>query len=165
MRGTAVTEHRARAIEAVLADAKRCAREYYELAGRPLGVNGEVAEYEVHRLLGAKLTPPREPGADAVLTRGGRRDRVQIKGRCFVGRLNPGARIGSIRGRKGYDAVLMVLLDARLETTEIWYAPRAAVLRALDAPGSRARNERRALSIAKFRQIGRKVWPAAKSKK
>jgi len=157
-----MAKSRARTVEDVLADAKRCAREYYELTGRPLGVTGEVAEYEVHRLLDAKLTPPREPGVDAVLSLGGRRRRVQIKGRCVVGPSNPGAQIGSVRGRSGYDAVVLVLLDAHFETTEIWYASRAIVLRTLDAPGSRARNERRALSIAKFKQIGRKVWPAGK---
>lgn len=153
---------RRRTLEAVLADAKRCAREYYALTGRPLGVTGEVAEYEVHRLLGATLTPPREPGADAELRIGRRRSRVQIKGRCVAGRVNPGARIGSIRGRTGYDAILLVLLEGNFETTEIWRASRASVLKALDEPGSRARNERRALSIAKFKQIGRRVWPIRK---
>ncbi len=159
-----MTGSRARTIEDVLADAKRCAREYYRLTGRPLGVTGEVAEYEVHRLLGAKLTPPREPGADAVLKHGGRNLRVQIKGRCDLGSLHRGAPIGSVRGRSGYDAVVLVLLDAHFDTTEIWYASRTMVLKALDEPGSRARNERRALSIAKFKQIGRRLWPTGKTR-
>ena len=30
----------------VLKQAKRVAREYYQLTGRPLGVTGEVAEFE-----------------------------------------------------------------------------------------------------------------------
>jgi hypothetical protein len=35
----------------LLAEAKRLAKEYRALTGRPLGVTGEVAEYEVARLL------------------------------------------------------------------------------------------------------------------
>lgn len=155
---------RVRTVEDVLADAKRCARDYYELTGRPLGVTGEVAEYEAHRLLGAKLLPPREPGADALLKLAGRSLRVQIKARCVIGSMRPGAPIGSVRGRNGYDAVVLVLLDRHFETTEIWCATRAMVLKALDVPGSRARNERRTLSISKFKQIGRRIWPSGKTR-
>ena len=37
------------------ASAKQLARRYHELTGKPLGVTGEVAEYEAHRLLGVEL--------------------------------------------------------------------------------------------------------------
>lgn len=37
-------------------------------------------------------------------------------------------------------------------------APRAEVLKALSEPGSRARNERGALSITKFKTIGKLRW-------
>ena len=30
---------------------------------------------------------------------------------------------------------------------------------ALTAPGSKARNERGALAVSKFKQIGRQIWP------
>ena len=53
----------------------------------------------------------------------------------------------------------MVLMDQELETQEIWKAGRDAVLAALATPGSKARNERGALSVSKFRQIGSRVWP------
>ena len=53
----------------------------------------------------------------------------------------------------------MVLLDATFSATEIWEADRAAVLTALAEPGSKARNERGSLGVAKFKSIGRLRWP------
>ena len=42
---------------ALLAEAKRLAREYYGLTGKPLGVTDEVAEYDAARLLASSLPP------------------------------------------------------------------------------------------------------------
>ena len=55
----------------ILRDAKALAREYYQLTGKPLGVTGEVAEYEAARLLGVELGPARQAGYDAVEQRNG----------------------------------------------------------------------------------------------
>jgi hypothetical protein len=141
----------------ILAAAKTLAREYRALTGRPLGVTGEVAEGEAARLLGLTLTPARTAGYDAIRESDGRR--YQVKGRCLPPRAKPGQRIGSIDVNSEFDAVLLVLLDERLETLGIWEADRAAVVAALTAPGSRARNVRGALGVAQFKRIARRVWP------
>jgi hypothetical protein len=52
----------------------------------------------------------------------------------------------------------MVLLDENFDATEIHEAPRAAVIAAITAPGSKARNERGALSVSKFKTIGKLRW-------
>jgi hypothetical protein len=142
----------------VLAEAKRLAREYYVLTNKPLGVTGEVAEYEAARLLGVKLTPARQAGYDAIESRAGRSKRLQIKGRCLQDDCKPGQRLGQIRRGKDWDAVLMVLLDKNFNATEIYEAPRAAVERELDRPGSKARNLRGAMAVSKFRKIGTLRW-------
>lgn len=49
------------------------------------------------------------------------------------------------------------------EVTEMWEANRFEIAAALSAPGSKARNERGALSIQKFKQIGLQVWPTQKN--
>ena len=141
----------------ILADAKKLAQEYRVLTGKPLGVTGEVAEYEAARLLAIELTPARHAGYDAVRKSDGRR--FQIKGRCLLPGCKPGQRLGSIDVGKEFDAVLMVLLDENFEATEIHEADRNAVITALTAPGSKARNERGALAVSKFKGIGRRVWP------
>jgi len=140
----------------ILAQTKKLAREYRTLTGKPLGIAGEVAEYEAARLLGLTLTPPRTAGYDAVRDGDGRR--FQIKGRCLLPGCKPGQRLGRIDTKKDFDAVLLVLMDDGFDAREIWEADRAPIIAALVAPGSRARNERGALGVAKFKQIARLVW-------
>ncbi len=53
-------------ILAILSKAKKLAREYRALTGRPLGITGEVAEYEAARIMRLKLTPARTAGYDAI---------------------------------------------------------------------------------------------------
>jgi hypothetical protein len=145
----------------ILRQVKGLAHQYRALTGKPLGVTGEVAEYEAARLLGLELTAARHEGYDAVERTNGVTRRLQIKGRCLQPRSKPGQRLGRIDARKEWDAVLMVLLDANLEAVAIYEADRGAVLEALSAPGSRARNERGALGINKLKAIGRLRWPLA----
>ena len=142
----------------ILRDAKALAREYYQLTGKPLGVTGEVAEYEAARLLGVELGPARQAGYDAVEQRNGATRHLQIKGRCLLPNCKPGQRLGSIDITKDWDAVLMVLLDERFDATAIYEAERDAVIAALSKPGSKARNERGALSVSKFKSIGIIRW-------
>src|SRR3954468_24268703 len=95
----------------ILRAAKTLAQEYRKLTGKPLGITGEVAEYEAARLLGVELTPARQAGYDATEVRNGVVRRLQIKGRCLLPSCKPGQRIGSIDIEKQWDAALLVLLD------------------------------------------------------
>ena len=146
-------------IRNILARAKQAAVDYYRLTGKPLGITGEVGEYEAARLLGLTLNPARVPGHDATDNAG---RRFQIKSRAVPdpGRANS-ERLGTIKPDQEWDAVLMVLMNQGLETQAIWKAERKAVVKALTAPGSKARNQRGALSVSKFKQIGTQVWPQA----
>ena len=119
----------------ILSRAKLLARKYYKLTGKPLGVTGEIAEYEAAKILKVKLTQARQAGYDAFEFVGKRRRKLQIKGRCIQNNSKPGQRLGSIQTNKNWDAVLMVLLDEKFDATEIWEAKRSAVLAALAEPG------------------------------
>jgi hypothetical protein len=143
----------------ILAEAKKLAKRYRALTGKPLGITGEVAEYEAARILDIELTPARQAGYDAIEIRDGRSFRLQIKGRCVLEGSKPGQRMGSIDVHKEFDAVLLVLLDGDFEATAIYEAPREAVIAALTTPGARSRNERGALGISKFKSIGAVRWP------
>ena len=158
--GSSPLEERESRILAILSEAKKLAQEYRVLTGKPLGITGEVAEYEAARLLKVELGPARQTGYDAVERVGGKIRRLQIKGRCILPGCKPGQRLGKIDVRKQFDAVLMVLLDENFDATHIYEAERADVLQALAAPGSRARNERGALGVNKFKAIGRLRWSA-----
>ena len=142
----------------ILREAKKLAQKYRALTGKPLGITGEVAEYEAARILGVELTPARQAGYDAIEKHNGSLRRLQIKGRCVLENCKPGQRLGSIDITKDWDSVLLVLLDEKFEAFEILEAPRAEVVAALAAPGSKARNERGALSMSKFKSIGSVRW-------
>ncbi len=146
----------------IIQEAKRLARSYYSLTGRPLGVIGEIAEYEAARLLGLQLSEARQAGYDATYEQDGQVIRVQIKGRCILENSKPGQRIGSIKLNHEWNSIVLVLLDSDLEPTYMYMAHRPEVEEAIMAPGSRARNERGALSITKFKSISRLVWSSSK---
>jgi Family of unknown function (DUF6998) len=140
----------------ILQEAKKVAQRYRAATGKPLGITGEVAEYEAARILDIELTPARQAGYDATEKATGHR--LQIKGRCLLPGYKPGQRLGSIDRQKEWDAVLMVLMDENYDVLEIWEAPRAQVLAALNTPGSKARNERGSLPVTKFKSIGKLRW-------
>lgn len=152
---------RLEAIAEVLERARRAAIDYYRLTGRPLGIAGEIGEYHAAALLGLTLADARAPGFDAI-DGGGRR--YQVKSRSLselAHRRNQ--MLGSIKLEHPWDAVLFVLMDETLQPLEIWEASREAVTAALTAPGSKARNERGAMAVSKFRQIGERVWSKDRS--
>lgn len=142
----------------LMEQAKRLAKEYRERTGRPLGVTGEVAEFEAARLLGLRLAPVRHPGYDAVQMRDGVERRLQIKSRVILDDAKPGQRLSTISLKHPWDAALLVVLDADLEPTVIYEADRTAIEAALLAPGSRSRNERGQLPLSKFKRIARIAW-------
>lgn len=147
-------------LQEILAAAKDVAVRFKNLTGRPLGITGEIAEFSAAKLLGLKLAEARQAGYDAIDSSG---RKIQIKGRCLPEKPGPGQRLGSIRLDHEWDSVLLVLLDQSFEVIEMWEADRPAVQEAILAPGSKARNERGALAVSKFKQIGTKVWPTAKA--
>jgi len=149
----------------ILRKAKKLAQEYRALTSKPLGITGEVAEYEAARLLGVELTPARQAGYDAIEYIDGSTRHLQIKGRCLLPGCKPGQRLGSIDITKEWDAVLMVLLDGKFDALEIWEADRANILHALAEPGSIARNERGALAVSKFKSVAKLRWKRASSAK
>jgi hypothetical protein len=140
----------------IIKDAKAVARRYRNLTGRPLGVTGEVAEYEAARLLGLRLADVRSAGHDAVRDHDGRT--LQIKSRCILEGKKRSQQVPAINRKKEWDGVLLVLLDSDFEPTEIFEADRMPVIEALEKPGSKARNERGAMAVSKFKAIGRRVW-------
>lgn len=143
-------------VRSILNEAKVLAKKYHSLTGKPLGITSEVAEFSAADLLNLELGCARQPGFDAMCPR--KDKKIQIKGRCLPDKANPGARIGRINLKKDWDSVMLVLMDREFEVLSIYEALRPAVEEALLTPGSKARNERGALSVSKFRSISCLVW-------
>jgi len=139
----------------ILGQVKTLAREYYELTGKPLGVTGEVGEFEAARLLGIQLCGARQSGHDALRPSADGQCQISIKSVRFPPSREASWRIGTIDLEAAWDVVLMVLLDLDFEPREIWEADRAALTELL---GSRARTDP---DVKEFKKIGRCVWPKA----
>lgn len=149
-----------RGAPSILADVKRLAIEYYAVTGRPLGVVGELAEFEAADKLGLQLADARTAGYDATRCENGKEFQIQIKGRCSNGKSLYRGRVSKIALDKPFDSVVLVLMDRTYEAVEIWEAPRDLIEARLNAPGSKARNERGSLAIAQFKSVAKRVWPA-----
>jgi len=146
-------------VDKLIAEARRLAAEYRKATGKSLGgISSEIAEYDAARLLDLELCREKPGGYDAI-GRGKRAGkRIQIKGRAIFDERKPGQRIGQLKTEQVWDSVMLVLMDEQFEPYEIYEAERTDVLAALrEAEGSK-RRKRGAMSVAKFKAIGRLVW-------
>jgi hypothetical protein len=146
------------AVDKLIGETRRLAAEYRRTTGKTLPVTGEIAIHDAIRLL--ELKPATDPDAPYEAVRGGgsERQRVQIKGRVIFKDNDAGYRLGQLKLDKDWDSVALVLLDENYEPQEIFVASREDIEDSLaDAQGSR-RSRRGAMSIARFKIIGERVW-------
>lgn len=143
------------ALRGVIIDAKKLAKRYRELTGKPLGITGEVGEFAAAELMGLRLTGARQPGHDAIAPDG---HRVQIKARCILPGSKKSQHLGSIRLKHEWDTVMLMLMDGDFEPLEIYEAKKPDIEHELTRPGSKARNVRGSLAVSKFKSIASLVW-------
>jgi hypothetical protein len=154
--GSSMDSARLTEIGKILDTARKAAIRYYEMTGKPLGITGEVGEYEAAKRLGLELADARTPGYDAKDRKG---RRLQIKARRLLkGKKLGGQRLGSIDLKHKWEAVLLVLLDEYYSPTAMYLVNRRKIEHALSRTNSRAR-KRGALAISEFKQLGIKAWP------
>lgn len=146
------------AVDRLIGEARRLAAEYRRTTGKPLpGVSAEIAMHDAARLLNLELVAG-SGGFDAV-GRGARSGRrIQIKGRTIFDESKGGQRIGQIKTGEVWDSVVLVLMDEEYEPYEIYEAQREDLLQAVSEKAQTSRGKRGALSVAKFKVIGRLVW-------
>ena len=138
----------------ILRDAKVLAQQYRALTGKPLGITGEVAEYEAAHILGVELTA-RQAGYDATENTGSNfatsRDAV-----CFrlQARPAPAARSTSQKSGTAFSSCCWTKIS-----TPSKFRPNVETRSCRSGgSGSKARNERGALGVAKFKAIGKLRW-------
>lgn len=148
-------------VDKLMSEARRLAREYRVAMGKPLpGISAELAVHDAIRLLDLEAAPTGVGGYDAV-GRGNRASkRIQIKGRTIFDEAKGGQRVGQLKIEQNWDSVMLVLMDENYEPVEIYEAEREDVLQAVDKTSSN-RNKRGAVSVARFKIIGRLAWSSA----
>jgi hypothetical protein len=147
--------------EKLIAQARQLAADYRRTMGKPLpGISTEIAEFDAVRLLGlVPRTVGEEAGYDAVdPTRGGKR--IQIKARTIFDEDKGGQRVGQLKMGQEWDSVVLVLMDDNYEPYEIYEADRADLEEYAEQASSR-KARKGALSVARFKIIGRLLWDRA----
>ncbi len=146
------------AVDKLISEARRLAAEYRKATGQSLGVSAEIARHDVARLLGLELVPATAPGGYDALGKGRwEGKRIQIKGRAVFDESKSGQRIGQLKLGQDWDLVMLILMDENFEPFEIHEADRSELEAAVEQSSSK-RNKRGALSVARFKIIGRLVW-------
>ncbi|MDJ0387993.1 hypothetical protein QMO56_07685 [Roseomonas sp. E05] len=130
----------------ILAAVKPLAIAYHRCTGKPLGVAGEIAEYEAAGKLQLRLTDARNKGYDAQRGEEG----IQIKGRVLDDRDTNRRRVPKLDPETLCDTVL--LEPDTLEAREIWEVPFSDVKVALMKPGSKVR-AKGSLRVGEFRKL------------
>ncbi|MGR8919112.1 MAG: hypothetical protein ACU85V_05795 [Gammaproteobacteria bacterium] len=142
-------------VDKLMAEARRLAAEYRRATGRTLAISGEIATSDAINLLGLEPAPEGASGYDAVRTSVEPHERVQVKARVVFDDSRRGQRLGQLGLDRGWDVLVLVLMDEDYEPGEIYEAPRAVLEEALAAMKP---NRRGSLSVARFRNLGRLVW-------
>lgn len=148
-------------VDKLISEARRIAAEYRRATGKPLGISAEIARHDACRYL--KLDPQEDAvGYDALGMANEREGlRFQIKGRAIFDEKKGGQRLGQIKIEQEWDKILLVLMDEEFETTEIYEASRADILKDFDdaATNNRSKpNKRGAMSVARFKRLANLVW-------
>jgi len=144
--------------EKLISEARRLAAEYRKATGKPLGISGEIAEFDAADKLNLEICEERTGGYDAI----GKGDRegkkVQIKGRAVFDEKKSGQRIGQLKIEQEWDLVVLVIMDENYDAIKIYEADRDTIIEALEENKSSNRNKRGAMSLAKFKIIANLAW-------
>ncbi|MEN8260371.1 MAG: hypothetical protein ABFS02_07265 [Pseudomonadota bacterium] len=145
-------------VNKLIEQARKLAANYKKTTGKALpGISNEIAEHDAAQLLDLELSDERQDGYDAI-GRGSREGkRILIKARTIFDETKSGQRIGNIGKDKVWDSVVLVLMDENYKPYELYEAERADLVGYLEKCGE-SRKKRGALSVARFRIVGKLVW-------
>ena len=145
-------------VDKLISEARRIAAEYRRTTGKPLGISAEIACHDACTYLDLEADE-KAVGFDAVGISGKREGlRFQIKGRAIFDQHKGGQRLGQLKVDQDWDKIALVIMDENFETTEIYEASRKDILEDLDESGSKSRQKRGAMSVARFKRLAQLVW-------
>lgn len=142
-------------VDKLMAETRRLAVEFKKTTGQALPVSGELAVYDALRLLDLRRPDAALAGVDALGQGQWAGRRFQIKSRVLFDEGNAKPRVGQLNLEGLWDWVLLVLFDADYQPQAIYSMDRQQ-LEALFHDSTK--NRRGALTVARFRAVGEKVW-------
>jgi len=145
-------------VEKLMLEARKLAVNFRQATGKPLGISNEIAVHDVIRLMHLEaVSTASNGGYDAIGTGERAGKRIQIKGRSIASESKSSQRIGQIKQDKEWDSIMLILLNEAYEPLEIYEADRQPIMDVVNQTSHKRRN-RGALSVARFKKIGKLVW-------
>ena len=146
-------------VEKLMVEARKLAADYRKATGKPLGISSEIARFDAARLMKLELIEESSTvGYDAV-GKGAREGKlIQIKGRAILDDKKSGQRVGQMKIDQQWDSVMLVMMDDIYEPVEIYEADREDLMEEMEKKTTSKRSKRGAISVAKFKFLGRLVW-------
>ncbi|MGB5520612.1 MAG: hypothetical protein WBO73_19410 [Gammaproteobacteria bacterium] len=141
----------------LIEETRKLAAEFRRSTGTMLPVSGEIARHDVSRHLDLELNKDQAAGFDAIGRNARQGLRVQIKSRVVGDHVKPGHRLGQLNPDGHWDLVILSLMNEEFEPMEMYEATREEIIEAIQEINSN-RKKRGAISVAKFRIIGKLVW-------
>jgi len=144
-------------LDKLINETRRLAAEFKRSTGTMLPVSGEIARYDVSTLLRLTLNEENNAGYDAIGRNQREGQRVLIKSRVIGDNVKSGHRIGQLNANGNWDIIILSLMDNDFEPMEMYQLGREKVIDALSGSKDK-RCKRGAISVAKFKIIGERVW-------
>jgi len=146
-------------VDKLMVEARKLASEFRKTTGKPLGISSEIAKFDAARLMDLELVDQSKPGGYDAVGKGIRDGKlVQIKGRAILEEKKSGQRIGQLKVDQEWDCVMLVMMNEEYEPIEIYEAERAELLDDLEDTANSKRKKRGAMTVAKFKNLGKLVW-------
>lgn len=139
-------------------ETRRIASEYRQSTGNTLPVSAELAKYDAISLLGLKPVTEPERAVDAWMATPEGDRKVQVKGRVVFDPKKSGYRVGQLNLDANWDILLLVIMNDRYETSEIYKVSREKILGVLSAARDQGQKSRGAISVKKVQAISEVCW-------
>jgi len=144
------------AVDKLIAETRRIAKEYRLATGKTLPVTPEIAINDAISILKLQPNDEKSPGYDAIYENNGEYLKVQIKGRVIFNEKKQGHRIGQLKTEQVWDAIILVIMNADFMPEEIYMAKRDIILDELEE--KKKSNKKGAMTLAKFKVISELLW-------
>jgi len=144
------------AVDKLIAETRRIAKEYRLATGKTLPVTPEIAINDAISILELEPNDGKELGYDAIYEKNGSHLKVQIKGRAIFNDKKQGHRIGQLKTEQDWDAIILVIMNADFMPEEIYMAERDIILDELEE--KKKNNKKGAMTLAKFKLISELLW-------
>ncbi|NQD37705.1 hypothetical protein HPT27_11775 [Permianibacter sp. IMCC34836] len=146
-------------VDKLMAEARRLAADYHKATGLTLPLSNEIARHDAMRLLDLQAPAEAIAGVDAIGTGERAALKFQIKGRVLFEESRTRQRVGQLGFDGQWDIVVLVLMNEEYQPLELIEASRETLSAAL---AEIKPNKRGAMTVARFRNLGRVVWQAEK---